>query len=36
MLILLLFMRSGVGRMVIYDGCGIIVAPAGSPPRPGI
>lgn len=31
MLLLLLFMRSGLGRMVVYDGCGIIAGPDGVP-----
>lgn len=30
MLLLLLFMRSGSGRIVVYDGCGMIVGPDGN------
>lgn len=36
MVLLLIFMRSGRGRMVVYDGCGIIVGPDGVPTTPGL
>ena len=33
LVLLLIFMRSGRGRMVVYDGCGIMVDSGSSSPR---